>query len=114
MDSEQHDYKGHLIVIDPHGAGHRTTIRSPDGLQVAGPTTDYLYGKLGLLDDAKRLVDLLETAPRLPTSSSLSQEPKMTSRFEISELASPPAFTEGGSMVLHLVGEMNGVRALST
>jgi hypothetical protein len=35
----------------------------------------------------------------------------MTSRFEITELISPPTFTEGGLMVLHLVGEMDGVRS---
>jgi hypothetical protein len=111
MDPDQHDYKGHLIVIEPHGAGHRTTIHTPDGLQLPGPTTDYRYGTHGLLEDAKRLVDLRETAPRLPPSSPTSREPNMTNRFEISELASPPTFTEGGSMVLHLVGEMNGVRS---
>ena len=111
MTPEQHDYKGHLIVIEPHGAGHRTTIRSPDGLQLPGPATNYRYGKFGLLDDAKRLVDLRETAPRLPPSSPTSQEPNMTNRFEISELASPPTFTEGGLMVLHFVGEMNGTRS---
>jgi len=111
MEPEQHDYKGHLIVIEPHGAGLRTTIRTPDGLELPGPTTDYRYGKFGLLDDARRLVDLRETAPRLPPSSPTSREPNMTSRFEISDFASPPTFTEGGSMVLHLVGEMNGVRS---
>jgi hypothetical protein len=111
MDPERHDYKGHRIVIEPHGAGHRTTIRTPDGLQLPGPTTDYRYGKYGLLDDAKRLVDLREIASRLPPASPTSQEPNMTTRFEISELASPPTFTEGGLMVLHLVGEMNGVRS---
>jgi len=111
MEPEQHDYKGHLILIEPHGAGHRTTIRTPDGLQLPGPTTDYRYGKFGLLDDAKRLVDMREIAPRSPPSSGTSQEANMTSRFEISELANPPTFTEGGLMVLHLVGEMNGVRS---
>ena len=35
----------------------------------------------------------------------------MASRFEITEFASPPTFTEGGLMVLHVVGEMNGVRS---
>jgi hypothetical protein len=35
----------------------------------------------------------------------------MASRFEINELASPPTFTEGGLTVLHVVGEMNGVRS---
>ena len=111
MDPEQHDYKGHLIVIEPHSAGHQTTIRTPDGIQLPGPTTDYRYGIFGLLDEAKRLVDMRETASRLPPSSPTAEEPNMTSRFEISELASPPTFTEGGLMVLHLVGEMNGVRS---
>jgi hypothetical protein len=111
MNPEQHDYKGHVIVIEPHGAGHRTTILTPDGLQLSGPTTDYRYGKFGLLDDAKRLVDLRETAPGLPPLSPTPKEPNVTDRFEISELASPPTFTEGGLMVLHLVGEMNGVRS---
>jgi hypothetical protein len=111
VDPEQHDYKGHLIVIEPHGAGHQTTIRTPDGLQLPGPTTDYRYGKHGLLEDAKRVVDLRATSSCLPLSSPTSQEPTLTSRFEISELASPPTFTEGGLMVLRLVGEMDGVRS---
>jgi len=35
----------------------------------------------------------------------------MTTRFEIAELVTPPTFTEGGLLVLHLVGEMDGVRS---
>jgi hypothetical protein len=111
MDPEQHDYKGHLIVIEPHGVGHQTTIRTPDGLQLPGPMTDFRYGKHGLLEDAKRVVDLRGTSSCLPLSSPISQEPTMTSRFDISEFMSPPTFTEGGLMVLHLVGEMDGVRS---
>jgi hypothetical protein len=111
MDPEQHDYKGHLIVIEPHGAGNQTTIRTPDGLQLPGPTTDYRYGKHGLMEDAKRVVDLRAISSCLPLSCPNSREPTMTSRFDISEFESPPTFTEGGLMVLHFVGEMDGVRS---
>jgi hypothetical protein len=61
MNPEQHDYKRHLIVIESFGVGHRTTIRTPDGLQIAGPATDYRFGKNALLDDAKRLIDLRDS-----------------------------------------------------
>jgi hypothetical protein len=110
MNPEQHDYKHHLIVIEPHGAGHRTTIRTPDGLQIPGPATAYRYGKDALLEGAKRLIDLREGASRRPHRL-CPQDSKMTSRFEITELMSPPTFTEGGLMVLHLVGEMDGFRS---
>jgi hypothetical protein len=99
MNPEQHDYKHHLIVIESHGAGHRTTIRTPDGLHIPGPATDYRYGKDALLDDAKRLIDLRPGASCKP-SRLLAQELKTTSRFEIIEPIGPPTFTEGGSMVL--------------
>jgi hypothetical protein len=111
MDPEQHDYKHHLILIEADGAGHRTTIRTPDGLLIPGPTTDYRYGKSGLLEDAKRLIDLRERASGAPALLPTSQEPEMTTRFEIAELVTPPTFTEGGLLVLHLVGEMDGVRS---
>jgi hypothetical protein len=111
MEPEQHDYKHHLILIEADGAGQRTTIRTPDGLLIPGPTTNYRYGKSGLLEDAKRLIDLREGATGTPPLSPTSQEPQMTSRFEIGELVAPPTFTEGGLLVLHLVGEMDGVRS---
>jgi hypothetical protein len=110
MSPEQYDYKHHLIVIEPVGGGHRTTIHTPDGLQIAGPATDYRYGKNALLDDAKRLIDL-RNSPSCRLRRLQSKESKMTSRFEITELISPSTFTEGGLMVLHLVGEMDGVRS---
>jgi hypothetical protein len=110
MNPEQHDYKHHLIVIESHGAGHRTTIRTPDGLHIPGPATDYRYGKDALLDDAKRRIDLRDSSSCRPRRVQ-STESNMTSRFEITELISPSTFTEGGLMVLHLVGEMDGVRS---